>query len=184
MRRRWFGDPADEAALGPTLARLVEDVSRLLDRLAAGAVPVEPGAARVDAEAAAVVLPLRRVPGASLVVQLAEWSSSVGCWWSAGDPTSGPAAEELFAELPLRPDGTAGAVAWLERELSRPVTERVQGYGVARRQVWSVVLDDGRELAVRGRWLPGWTAPGSGSPEPLGVGRGSGIDGRLCDHRA
>jgi hypothetical protein len=132
--RRWFGDPADEAVLGATLARLVEDVSRLLDRLEAG--PVAPGAARVDPEAAAVVLPLRRVPGASLVVQVAEWSSSVGCWWSTGgDPTTAPAAEELFAEFPLHPDGPGRAVAWLEHELS-----------------------------VGSRWLPGWTAPGSELP--------------------
>ncbi|HEY6708599.1 MAG TPA: hypothetical protein VJB61_13530 [Actinomycetota bacterium] len=171
MGRRWFGDPADEAVLGATLARLVEDVSRLLDRLEAG--PVAPGAARVDPEAAAVVLPLRRVPGASLVVQVAEWSSSVGCWWStAGDPTTAPAAEELFAELPLHPDGPGRAVAWLERELRRPVTDREHGYGVVRRRVWSVVLDDGRELAVRGRWLPGWTAPGSELPVAAGAERG------------
>jgi hypothetical protein len=174
MSTRWFGDPADEGALGPTLARLVEDVSRLLDRLDwLEATPVAPGAARVDLEPAAVVLPLRRVPGASLIVQVAEWASSVGCWWSsASDPTTGPAAEQLFAEFPLRPDGPGRAVAWLERELRRPVTERVAWFGVARRQVWSVVLDDGGELAVRGRWLPGWTAPGSGSPVPAGAGQG------------
>jgi hypothetical protein len=169
--RRWFGDPADEAVLGATLARLVEDVSRLLDRLEAG--PVAPGAARVDPEAAAVVLPLRQVPGASLVVQVAAWSSSVGCWWStAGDPTTAPAAEELFVELPLHPDGSGRAVAWLERELRRPVTDREHGYGVARRRVWSVILDDGRELAVRSRWLPGWTAPGSQLPVAAAAERG------------
>ena len=161
--RRWFGDRADEAVLGATLARLVEDVSRLLERLDHG--PVAPGAARFDAEAAAVVLPLRRIPGASLVVQVAEWSSSVGCWWStAGDPTTAPAAEELFAEFPLRPDGPGRAVAWLERELRRPVVEREHRYGVAHRQVWSVVLDDGRELAVRDRWRAGaaWALGGVG----------------------
>ena len=171
MGRRWFGDPAEEAVLGATLARLVEDVSRLLDRLEAG--PVAPGAARVDPEAAAVVLPLRRVPGASLVVQVADWSSSVGCWWStAGDPTTAPAAEELFAEFPLHPAGPGRAVAWLERELRRPVTEREHGYRAVRRRVWSVILDDGRELAVRGRWLPGWTAPGSELPAAAAAERG------------
>jgi hypothetical protein len=172
VSRHWFGDPADAADLGTTLDRLVADVSRLLDRLdRLEAAPVAPGSARVDPDAAAVVLPHRRVPGCSLVVKVAEWSSSVGCWWSAADdPMTGPAAEELFAEFPLHPDGVDRAVAWLERELSRPVTERVRGYGVARRQVWSVVLDDGRELAVRSRWLPGWTVPGSGPPDPAGAG--------------
>jgi hypothetical protein len=87
-------------------------------------------------------------------------------------PATGPAAPQLFAEFPLQPDGVGRAVAWLERELSRPVTERARGYGVARRQVWSVVLDDGHELAVRGRWLPGWMVPGSGSPDPGGVDGG------------
>jgi hypothetical protein len=170
---RWFGDPVDEAALGGTLARLVGDVARLLDRLDLEAAPVAPGAARVDPDAAAVVLPLRRVPGASLVIQVAEWSSSVGCWWSAaGDPMTVPAVAQLFAELPLRPDGPARALAWLERELRRPVTERERGYGLARRQVWSVVLDDGRELPVRSRWQAGWTAPGSERPFALGVGGG------------
>ena len=126
MSRRWFGDPAETAALGATLAQLVEDVSRLLDRLEA--VPVTPGAARVDAEAAAVVLPLHQVPGASLVVQVAEWSSSVGCWWSAAaDPMTGPAAQELFAEFALWPNGPDRAVVWLERELARPVTELLRG---------------------------------------------------------
>jgi len=175
---RWFGDPVDEAALGATLARLVEDVSRLLDGLEGG--PVAPGAARVDPGAAAVVLPLRHVPGASLVVQVAEWSSIVGCWWSAADdPATGPAAEELFAELPLRPDGPGQAVAWLGRELRRPVTERVRGYGVVRRQVWSAVLDDGRELPVLGRWGPGWTAPAPGPPADGGAGRGPGAEAGL-----
>ena len=175
MSRHWFGDPADAADLGTTLDRLVADVSRLLDRLdrldRLEAAPVAPGSARVDPDAAAVVLPHRRVPGCSLVVQVAEWSASVGCWWSAATaPATAPAAQQLFAEFPLRPDGVDRAVAWLERELSRPVTERVRGYGVARRQVWSVVLDDGRELAVRSRWPPGWTVPGSAPPDPAGAG--------------
>ena len=174
MSRRWFGDPVDEAALGGTLARLVGDVAGLLDRLdRLDPVPVAPGAARVDPEAAAVVLPLRRVPGASLVIQVAEWSSSVGCWWSAaGDPMTVPAVAELFAEFPLHPDGPARALVWLERELRRPVTERERGYGLARHQVWSVVLDDGGALAVRSRWLAGWTAPGSERPVAAGVGGG------------
>ena len=168
MTTRWFGDPADEAALGATLARLVEDVSRLLDGLdRLEAAPVVPGAARVDPEAAAVILPHRQIPGCSLVVQVAQWSSSVGCWWSAaGDPTTAPAAEELFTEFPLRPDGPAQAVAWLERELRRPVTERERRYGVVRRQVWSVTMDDGREVAVRGRWRPGPAVAGLGGVGP------------------
>lgn len=168
MTTRWFGDPADEAALGATLARLVEDVSRLLDGLdRLEAAPVVPGAARVDPEAAAVILPHRQIPGCSLVVEVAQWSSSVGCWWSAaGDPTTAPAAEELFTEFPLRPDGPAQAVAWLERELRRPVTERERRYGVVRRQVWSVTMDDGREVAVRGRWRPGPAVAGLGGVGP------------------
>jgi hypothetical protein len=173
VSRHWF-DPADVADLGTTLDRLVADVSRLLDRLdRLEAAPVAPGSARVDPDATAVILPHRRVPGCSLVVQVAEWSASVGCWWSAAtDPATAPAAQRLFAEFPLHPDGVDRAVAWLERELSRPVTGRVRGYGVARRQVWSVVLDDGRELAVRSRWLPGWTVPGSGPPDPAGADGG------------
>jgi len=63
-------------------------------------------------------------------------------------------------------------VAWLARELRRPLTERVARLGVARRQGWSVVLDDGRELAVLGRWRPGWTAPGPELPVGGGAGRG------------
>jgi hypothetical protein len=179
---RWFGDPVDEAALGTTLARVVEDVSRLLDRLEGlDEAPVVPGAARVDPEAAVVVLPLRRVPGASLVVQVAEWSSSVGCWWSAtGDSATGPAAKELFAEFPLHPDGPGRAVAWLARELRRPVIERVRGYGVVRREGWSAVLDDRRELAVRGRWQPGWTVPEPGLPvDAAGAGPGPGPEAGL-----
>jgi hypothetical protein len=171
--RRWFGEPADEAALGPTLARLAGEVARLLDRLEPPeAVPVVPGSARVDPAAAAIVLSHRRIPGCSLVVQVAEWSAGVGCWWStADDPLAGPAAGELFAEFPLRPDGPGRAVAWLERELRRPVTEREHRYGVGRRQVWSVVLDDGRELAVRGRWRPGPAVTGLGGIGPRS-GRG------------
>jgi len=164
--RRWFADPADQAALGAPLARLVEDVSRLLDRLEGA--PVAPGAARVDPEAGAVVLPLRRVPGCRLVVQVAEWSASIGCWWSVGDSTATPAAGELFAEFPLRPDGPGRAVAWLERELRRPVLEREQGYGMVRRRRWSLVLDDGRALPLGGRWLAGWRVLGPGSPVAAG----------------
>jgi hypothetical protein len=87
------------------------------------------------------------MPGCSLVVQVAEWSSSVGCWWSLGpDPLAGPAAGELAAEFPLNPDGLGRAVAWLEQELRRPVVERVRGYGVARRRTWAVVMDDHYQL--------------------------------------
>lgn len=157
MSAGWFADPIDETTLGEPLARLVGDVSWMLDRLEAELAPgpVMLGTARVDPEAATVVLPHRLVPGCSLVVQVAEWSSSVGCWWSLEeDPRTSPASWELAAEFPLRPDGPAQALAWLGRELRRPVVERAEGYGVARRRRWSVVLDDGYELPVRVRWSP------------------------------
>jgi hypothetical protein len=162
MDARWFGDLGGGRQLGATLPRLVEAVSRMLDGLASPA--VTQGSCLVDPVASAVVLPSASLPGCGLVVQVAEWSSSVGCWWSAGtDPRPGPVAPELFAEFPLRPDGVGQAVAWLERELRRPVLERERRYGLARRRRWSLVLDDGRELAVRGRWLPGWGAAGEGT---------------------
>ena len=99
-----------------------------------------------------MLLPLTAVPGGRLVVQVAEWSSSVACWWSPGsDWLAHPGAPELFAEFPLEPDGTARAVTWLERELRRPVAIRSRGYGLARRQRWVVTADDGAELVVRRR---------------------------------
>jgi hypothetical protein len=169
MGTRWFGEPAGAAQPGATLPRLVEAVSRLLD--GSPSPPVAPGSGLVDAAASAVVLPSASLPGCSLVVQVAEWSSSVGCWWTLGDdPRPGPLAAELFAEFPLRPDGVDRAVAWLGRELRRPVLEQEQGYGMLRRRRWSLVLDDGRELAVRGRWLLGWTEPGEGRTA-AGAGR-------------
>jgi hypothetical protein len=169
MGTRWFGEPAGAAQPGATLPRLVEAVSRLLD--GSPSPPVAPGSGLVDAAASAVVLPSASLPGCSLVVQVAEWSSSVGCWWTLGDdPRPGPLAAELFAEFPLRPDGVDRAVAWLERELRRPVLQREQGHGMLRRRRWSLVLDDGRELAVRGRWRLGWTEPGEGRTA-AGAGR-------------
>ena len=166
MDSRWFGDLAGDRPLGGTLPRLVEAVSRMLDGMASPA--VAPGSGLVDAAAAAVVLPSTRLPGYSLVVQVAEWSSSVGCWWTAGtDPRPGPAATGLFAEFPLRPDGVGQAVAWLERELRRPVTERDQRFGMLRRRRWSLVLDDGSELLLRSRWLPEWTPAGEDGGGPL-----------------
>jgi hypothetical protein len=177
MGTRWFGELAGGGQPGATLPRLVEAVSRLLDGLPSP--PVAPGSGLVDAAASAVVLPSVSLPGCSLVVQVAEWSSSVGCWWTLGDdPRPGPLAAELFAELPLRPDGIDRAVAWLERELRRPVLEQEQGYRMLRRRRWSLLLDDGRELAVRGRWLLGWTPPREGRTA-AGAGRdpvpGSGL---------
>jgi hypothetical protein len=154
MRTRWFADPAEGERLDETLLRLVGATSRMLDGLASP--PVVPGTGRIDAAASAVVLPHAAVPGCRLVVQVAAWSSSVGCWWSVGtDPRAGPANLELSDEMPLRPDGLARAVAWLERELRRPVVTRARHYGVARRRQWAVVLDDGYELPLRHRWLPG-----------------------------
>jgi hypothetical protein len=183
MRARWFADPADGERLDETLLRLVGATSRMLDGLASP--PVAPGSGRIDAAASAVVLPHAAVPGCSLVVQVAAWSSGVGCWWSVGtDPLAGPANLELASELPLQPDGLTRAVAWLERELRRPVVTRGRRYGPARRRQWAVVLDDGYELPLRHRWVPGgvpprragwaWTGrqrtgrPGVGRPRPGG----------------
>jgi hypothetical protein len=162
MRGRWFADPAEGERLDETLLRLVGDVSRMLDGLASP--PVAPGGGRIDAAASAVVLPHAAVPGCSLVVQVAAWSSSVGCWWSVGtDPRAGPASLELATELPLEPDGLTRAVAWLERELRRPVVARDRHYGLARRRQWAVVLDDGYELPLRHRWLAGGGADEGGA---------------------
>jgi hypothetical protein len=178
VSRRWFADPTDEATLGATLVRLVRDVSRMLDRLEPA--PVAPGVAWIDPQASAVVLPHGQVPGCSLVVQVAEWSSSIGCWWATGaDPLAGPATSELFAEFPLRPDGHGQAVAWLERELRRPVVERVGRYGVARRRRWAVVMDDGYELPVGHQWQSGSGGAargpaGSGGADPGPTGSGEG----------
>jgi hypothetical protein len=161
MGTGWFGAPAGGGKPGVTLSRLVEAVSRMLDGL--GLPAMTPGSGLVDAAASAVVLPSASVPGCGLVVQVAEWSSSVGCWWTVGDdPGTGPLAGELFAEFPLRPDGVDRAVAWLEGELRRPVVSREHRYGVATRRRWSLVLDDGSELPVRGRWLPPWSTAGAG----------------------
>jgi hypothetical protein len=161
MAERWFGEQAGGGQPGATLAQLVEAVSRLLDGL--GSPPVAPGSGLVDPAASALVLPSAAVPGCSLVVQVAAWSSSIGCWWAVGpDPLNGPASGELFQELPLRPDGIDRAVAWLARELRRPVLERDRAYGMVRRRRWSLLLDDGRELPVRTRWLPDDPVPASG----------------------
>ncbi|HEV3505488.1 MAG TPA: hypothetical protein VG637_09445, partial [Actinomycetes bacterium] len=81
MGRRWFEELAEGERLGDQLLRLAGAVSRLLDGLASP--PVTPGSGRIDAAASAVLLPHRAVPGCCLVVQVAEWSSSVACWWSA-----------------------------------------------------------------------------------------------------
>lgn len=155
MRTRWFGNQARGGKLDPTLRRLVEDVSGALDRLQPPA--VAPGSGSVDASVSAVVLPHGAIPGCSLVLQVSEASSSVGCWWSRGsDPHTGPVTLELFAELPLGPDGAGGVLAWLERELRRPVVERVRSFGVVRRREWLVVLDDDLELPLHSEWLAGW----------------------------
>jgi hypothetical protein len=132
MRTQWFADPADGERLDGTLLRLVGAASRMLDGLVRP--PVTPGTGRIDAAASAVVLPHAAVPGCSLVVQVAGWSSSVGCWWSVStDPLAGPANLELATELPLQPDGLTRAVAWLERELQRQVAAGDRCYGLARR---------------------------------------------------
>jgi hypothetical protein len=167
MRGRWFADPAEGERLDETLLGLVGAVSRMLDGLASP--PVAPGGGRIDPAASAVVLPHAAVPGCSLVVQVAAWSSSVGCWWSLGtDPRAGPANLELATELPLQLDGLARAVAWVERELRRPVVARDRHYGLARHRQWAVVRDDGYELPIRHRWLLGGGPADEGGRAPAG----------------
>jgi hypothetical protein len=65
-------------------------------------------------------------------------------------------------------------VAWLERELRRPVAARSRSYGPVRRQRWVVVADDGAELTLRQRWLPAWRGAGEGGAAPAGLGPGPG----------
>jgi len=181
MRTQWFADPADGERLDETLLRLVGAASRMLDGLVRP--PVAPGTGRIDAAASAVVLPHAAVPGCSLVVQVVGWSSSVGCWWSVStDPLAGPANLELATEVPLQPDGLTRAVAWLERELQRPVAARDRRYGLARRRRWAVVLDDGYELPIRHRWLPGGGAAesGGGGMVPGAVARGGRVPGEAA----
>jgi hypothetical protein len=181
MRTQWFADPADGERLDETLLRPVGAASRMLDGLVRP--PVAPGTGRIDAAASAVVLPHAAVPGCSLVVQVAGWSSSVGCWWSVStDPLAGPANLELATELPLQPDGLTRAVAWLERELQRPVAAGDRRYGLARRRRWAVVLDDGYELPIRHRWLPGGGAAesGGGGMVPGVAARGGRVPGEAA----
>jgi hypothetical protein len=172
MGTRWFEDPAEGERLGDPLARLAGAVSRMLDGLPPAAAP-PPG--RVDAAASAVILPHPAVPGCRLVIQLAEWSASVACWWSAGsDWRAHPGDPALFAEFPLRPGGIDRAVAWLAQELRRPVAARARSYGPVRRRQWALATDGG-ELVVRQDWVPAWrdgdqggaglagTLPGPGS---------------------
>ncbi|HSO56244.1 MAG TPA: hypothetical protein VL330_26660 [Actinomycetes bacterium] len=80
MGTRWFEGPAEGERLGDPLARLAGAVSRMLDGLTPPA--AAPPAGRVEAADAAVILPHPAIPGCRLVIQLAEWSSSVACWWS------------------------------------------------------------------------------------------------------
>jgi hypothetical protein len=89
------------------------------------------------------------------VLQVSDWSSSVGCWWSKRtDPSEGPPTLELFAEFRLEPDGIAHAVAWFAQELHRPLVERVRRYGIVCRREWLVVLDDDYQLSLWREWLP------------------------------
>jgi hypothetical protein len=157
MRTGWFGElPADHMK-GP-LRLLVDGVAGVLDRLRPPEVASRSGL--VDAASSAVVVPHARLPGCCLVLQLSDWSSSVGCWWSARtDPGGGPPTTELFAEFPLGPDGITRAVAWFERELRRPLVERFRHYGVVCRRDWLVELDDGYQLVLGQEWLPPWRRP-------------------------
>jgi hypothetical protein len=142
---------------GP-LRLLVDGVTGVLDRLRPPAVASRSGL--VDAASSAVVVSHARLPGCCLVLQVSDWSSSVGCWWSAQtDPGGGPPTTELFAEFPLGPDGITRAVAWFERELRRPLVERFRHYGVVCRRDWLVELDDGYQLALGQEWLPPWRRP-------------------------
>ena len=157
MRTGWFGEPPADHGKGP-LRLLVDGVAGVLDRLRPPAVASRSG--RVDAASSAVVVPHARLPGCCLVLQVSDWSSSVGCWWSARtDPGGGPPTTELFAEFPLGPDGITRAVVWFERELRRPLVERVRHYGVVCRREWLVELDDGYQLVLGQEWLPPWRRP-------------------------
>lgn len=84
MGTHGFEDLPDGERLGDPLLRLTEAVSRMLDGLASP--PVAPASGRIDAAESAVLLPQQAVPGCRLVVQVAAWSSSVACWWSAVSP--------------------------------------------------------------------------------------------------
>jgi hypothetical protein len=156
--RRWFGDLPDDQALGPSLRQLVGGIAKVLDRLRPPA--VASGSGFVVPDVAAVVVPHARIPGCSLVVQVSDWSSSVGCWWSErADPRQGPPTLELFVEFPLEPDGITRAVAWFARELRRPLVERVRRYGIVCRRDWLVELDDDYQLLISREWLPWWQRP-------------------------
>ncbi len=171
MGMRWFEDPAEGERLGDPLAQLAVAVSRMLDGLPPPA-SAPPG--RVDAAASAVLLPHPLVPGCRLVIQLAEWSSSVACWWSVGsDWQAHPGTPELFAEFPLRPDGVDRAAAWLERELRRPVAARTRSYGPMRRRQWTLTIDGG-ELVVRQDWVPAWRDGDEGGAALAGTLAGPG----------
>ena len=158
MRTRWFGDLPDHEALGPSLRQLIGGIAKVLDRLRPAA--VAPGSGVVDLDVPAVVVPHARIPGCSLVLQVSDWSSSVGCWWSQrADPRQGPPTLELFAEFPLQPDGITRAGAWFAQELRRPLVERVRRYGIVCRRDWLVVLDDDYQLSLWRQWLPWWQRP-------------------------
>jgi hypothetical protein len=78
MRTRWFGDLPDGEELASPLRQLVEAVAGVLDRLRPAA--VASGSGLVFPEVPAVVVPHAHIPGCSLVLQVSDWSSSVGCW--------------------------------------------------------------------------------------------------------
>jgi hypothetical protein len=156
--RRWFGDLPDDQALGPSLRQLVGGIAKVLDRLRPPA--VAPGSGFVVPDVPAVVVPHARIPGCSLVLQVSDWSSSVGCWWSQrADPRQGPLTLELFVEFPLEPEGITRAVAGFAQELRRPLIEQVRGYGIVCRRDWLVVLDDDYQLLIAREWLPWWQRP-------------------------
>jgi hypothetical protein len=157
MRTRWFGDLSGEE-LDPPLRQLVEAAAEVLDRLQPASVAEASGL--VDTEASAVVVLHARIPGCCLVLQVSEWSSSVGCWWSRRtDPGEGPATMELSAEFPLEPGGITRAAAWFERELRRPLLERVRRFGVAWQRDRLVVLDDEHREPLFSEWAPWWRRP-------------------------
>jgi hypothetical protein len=158
MRTRWLGDLPDDQPLDPSLRQLVGGIAKVLDRLRPPA--VASGSVFVVPDVPAVVVPHARIPGCSLVLQVSDWSSSVGCWWSERtDPRQGPPTLELFAEFPLQPDGITRAVAWFAQELRRPLVEQVRRYGIVCRRDWLVVLDDDYQLSLWRQWLPWWQRP-------------------------
>jgi hypothetical protein len=116
MRTRWLGDLPDDQALDPSLRQLVGGIAKVLDRLRPPAVVA--GSVFVVPDVPAVVVPHARIPGCSLVLQVSDWSSSVGCWWSERtDPRQGPPTPTAGkpAAVSGRPAGDVSRLPGLRR---------------------------------------------------------------------